>query len=240
MEKKMKNILKITGLFTLTIFVLSACAPKADIFIQQSGDAVITLDIKTGATVDMLLENTAQFTDAEKAESSSIFKTEEIKKALEDKGIKVLSMSTESIAGINAKIKIMSKDMNNDNAFVKTDIKAGLLYLSIGPENIKEFVNMLSEDDREYIDLLMAPAITGENLSAAEYEDLIKQGYGEKLAKELKKSKFNISLTCPRKINSITIKPFGSVSKNGNKGTVDIPLSELLCVHEPIFIEVKF
>ena len=99
---------------------------------------------------------------------------------------------------------------------------------------------MLSEDDREYIDLLMAPAITGENLSAAEYEDLIKQGYGEKLAKELKKSKFNISLTCPRKINSITIKPFGSVSKNGNKGTVDIPLSELLCVHEPIFIEVKF
>jgi len=168
----------------------------------------------------MLLENTAQFTDAEKAESSSIFKTEEIKKALEDKGIKVLSMSTESIVGINAKIKIMSKDMNNDNAFVKTDIKAGLLYLSIGPENIKEFVNMLSEDDREYIDLLMAPAITGENLSAAEYEDLIKQGYGEKLAKELKKSKFNISLTCPRKINSITIKPFGSVSKNGNKGTV--------------------
>lgn len=236
----MKNIAKIISLISLTIITMSACAPKADIFIQQSGDAVITLDIKTGKTVDTLLESTAQFTDEEKTESSSIFKIEEIKRALEEKGIKVLSMSTESVGGINTKIKIMNKDMNDENAFVKTDMKAGLLSLSIGPENIKEFVNMLSDDDKEYIDLLMAPAITGEDLSVEEYEDLIKQGYGEKLAKELKKSKFNVSLTCPRKIKSITIKPFGFISKNGNKGTVDIPLSELLCVKDPIFIEVKF
>ena len=208
---------------------LTACAPKADVFVQASGDVVVTLDIQTGKTIDALLENAAQFTEEEKAKSPSIFNTEEIKQQLESKGIKVLNMTTNSIAGINAKIKIMNKDMDRETSFVKTDMKAGLLSL-----------NLLSEDDREYIELLMAPAITGEPIGTAEYEELIKAAYGERLASDLKKSKFHVSITCPKKIKSIKITPFGHSSKDGNKGTVDIPLSELLCVRDPIFVEVKF
>ena len=220
--------------------VLTACAPKADVFVQASGDVVVTLDIQTGKTIDALLENAAQFTEEEKAKSPSIFNIEEIKQQLESKGIKVLNMTTNSIAGINAKIKIMNKDMDSESSFVKTDMKTGLLSLSIGPDNIKEFVNLLSEDDREYIELLMAPAITGEPIGTAEYEELIKAAYGDKLVSDLKKSKFHVSITCPKKIKSIKITPFGHSSKDGNKGIVDIPLSELLCVRDPIFVEVKF
>ncbi|UTC65098.1 hypothetical protein E4O00_02680 [Treponema sp. OMZ 788] len=227
-------------LMLIACLVLTSCAPKADVFVQPSGDVVVTLDIQTGKTIDALLENAAQFTAEEKAKSPSIFNTEEIKKELEAKGIKVLNMTTNSIAGINAKIKIMSKDMDGETSFVKTDMKAGLLSLSIGPDNIKEFVSLLSEDDREYIELLMAPAITGEPIETAEYEDLIKAAYGDKLASDLKRSKFHVSITCPKKIKSIKITPFGYSSKDGNKGTVDIPLSELLCVRDPIFVEVKF
>ena len=228
-------------MFVLIVgLALTACAPKADVFVQASGDVVVTLDIQTGKTIDALLENAAQFTEEEKAKSPSIFNTEEIKQQLESKGIKVLNMTTNSIAGINAKIKIMNKDMDSESSFVKTDMKAGLLSLSIGPDNIKEFVNLLSEDDREYIELLMAPAITGEPIGTAEYEELIKAAYGERLASDLKKSKFHVSITCPKKIKSIKITPFGHSSKDGNKGTVDIPLSELLCVRDPIFVEVKF
>ena len=202
--------------------VLTACAPKADVFVQASGDVVLTLDIQTGKTIDALLENAAQFTEEEKAKSPSIFNTEEIKQQLESKGIKVLNMTTNSIAGINAKIKIMNKDMDSESSFVKTDMKTGLLSLSIGPDN------------------LMAPAITGEPIGTAEYEELIKAAYGDKLASDLKKSKFHVSITCPKKIKSIKITPFGYSSKDGNKGIVDIPLSELLCVRDPIFVEVKF
>ena len=70
--------------------VLTACAPKADVFVQASGDVVVTLDIQTGKTIDALLENAAQFTEEEKAKSPSIFNIEEIKQQLESKGIKVL------------------------------------------------------------------------------------------------------------------------------------------------------
>ena len=41
--------------------ILMACSPKADIFIQDSGDAVITVDVKASSLLESLVENAAGF-----------------------------------------------------------------------------------------------------------------------------------------------------------------------------------
>lgn len=235
----MKNTFKFFCATCLALFVLS-CTPKADIFVQPAGNAVVTLDIKTSPLMDVLLANVANFSEEEQKEKKSIFNTEEIKAQLEEKGINVLSIATESLAGINAKIKIQKEQMEDANSFVKVDMKKGNLLFSIGPDNIKEFVNLLSDDDRAYIELLMAPAITGENISTKEYIELIESAYGEKLANELKNSKLSVSVTCPKKVRDIKVTPFGRGQKDGTKAFANIPLVEILCVRDPIFVEVTF
>lgn len=236
----MKNTFKFIFFTALCSMLILSCSPKTDIFIQPSGDTVVTLDIKTSAVMDSLLENVSNFSKEERAENKSIFNAEEIKGQLEEKGVKVLSINTESLAGINAKLKISKEQMQEEQAFVKTDMKEGTLLFAIGPDNIKEFVNLLSSDDKEYVELLMAPAITGENLDSEGYIELIKSAYGEKLAAELKKSVMKVSVTCPKKVQSISVKPFGRGQKEGNKAYANIPLAEILCVRDAIFVEVKF
>ncbi len=234
----MKNSLKCI-LFSAVILAAS-CSAKTDVFIQPSGDAVVTIDIQPSAVLDSLLENVSGFTEEEKAENKSIFNTEEIKTQLEEKGVKVLSISTQSFAGITAKLKITGDKMNDENSFVKIDMEEGAFLFEIKPDSIKEFVNILSADDKEYIELLMAPVLTGEKLDGEGYIAVIKAAYGEKLAAELKKSMLKVSVTCPKKVRDISVKPFGKGQKNGNKAYANIPLVEVLCVNEPIFVEVTF
>ncbi len=236
-----KNFYLLTSLVALLLsFGLMSCTPKTHVFVQPSGDAVVTIDIESSKVMDTMIANVADFSEEELKENTSIFNKEQIKTELEREGMKVLYVKTKSLAGISSKFKIYSKNMKGKDAFVKTDMKKGLLTLSIGPKNINEFVQMLSEEDREYIDLLMAPVFTGEASTEEEYLNDINAAYGPTLAKELKKSKFSVSVTCPKKVRSIEIKPFGKGRKKGNKAYIDIPLTRILCVKEPIYAEVKF
>ena len=238
-EVKMKHSFKFI-LITLGIILAASCTPKTDIFVQPSGDAVLTLDIKTSPIMNTLIESISNFSEEEKAANKSIFNTEEIKAQLEEKGVKVLSIGTQSLAGISTKIKIFKEQMQDDNSFIKVDMKKGTLLFAIGPDNIKEFINMLSSDDREYVELLMAPALTGENITSEEYLEVIKSAYGEKLAAELKKSVLHVSVTCPKKVQNIKVTPFGRGQKDGTKASANIPLTEILCIQDPIFVEVIF
>ena len=219
--------------------ILTACSPKADIFIQDSGDAVITVDVKASSLLESLVENAAGFSEGEKKENKSVFNIEEIKAELESKHIRVLSMETQGAAGIKTKLKILTGD-EAAPPFLKTEPKEGKLSLNIGNADIREFVNLLSEDDREYVELLMAPALTGEELTSKEYEELIKSAYGEKTADELKRAKLRISVTCPKKVQSITVTPLGTGRKEGNKAYIEIPLSKLLSLKNNIFVEVRY
>ncbi len=238
MKKKIIYALTMMLILLLTIGTMS-CTPKTNVFVQPTGNVVVTIDIASSEVMDSIVANFANFSEEEKKENASIFETEQIKKELEKQGLKVFYVKANSMAGIQAKFKVFQKHMQGENSFVKTDMKKGLLSLSIGPKNIQEFVNMLSAEDREMLDMLMAPVFTGEDLSEAEYIENM-AAFGPTLANELKRSKMKISVTCPKKVRSIEIKPFGKGVKKGNKAFIEIPLTRILCVKKPIFAEVKF
>lgn len=230
-----KNILKI---ILVPIFpILLSCAPKADIFVQDSGDLVLTLNIIPSKTTEQILEKFMEFSDDGK--SNSVFNTEEMKESLKKENIDVLEMKTQSLAGISTKVKLKKENRTAAEFFV-FDGSEGKLACKITPANIKEFAGMLSSEDREYFDLLMAPVLTGESMNAAEYEALISSAYGETIAKDLKKSKFVMTFRFPKKITAASIKPFGKIETSGVNAVSEIKLTDLLTVKEEISIEIKY
>ena len=90
----------------------------------------------------------------------------------------------------------------------------------------------------DYIDLLMAPAFTGETMTQAEYIDVVRSAYGKTIAAELLKSDFTIAVHCPNTVKQAKIDEPGSSSSAGNEATFRIPLAALLAMEKPIQAKV--
>lgn len=220
------------------VLLVISCAPKTDIFIQPTGDAVLTIDIQSLPIMEKMIENAGNFSNGTQKQGS-IFSTDGIKKSLEQKKIQVLTIETKDFAGIKAKVKIRS--VNNPNpSFFNVDAANGTALLNITRANIKEFIDLLSAEEKEYADLLLAPILTGEEMSPKDYENLIKAAYGETPALELKRAKLKIAFTCPKKVLGITAPSPSFVKKDGNKAYAEIPLTNLLCLTDAIGIEVRY
>lgn len=69
------------------------------------------------------------------------------------------------------------------------------LSINLTRENLKVFYDGLNEEARLYIDLLMAPVFTGEEMLADEYVEFLGAIYGEELAKEISQAYLNINLS---------------------------------------------
>ena len=114
------------------------------------------------------------------------------------------------------------------------DKKGRKAVLRISPENIASFLEMLPQESRDFIDMLMAPLFTGDNIPPAEYEELIGAAYGKKIAAELRSAEFVLTVDVPYTIPTARISPVGTVtvqtrSGNTSRASIRIPLLELLC-----------
>ena len=120
-------------------------------------------------------------------------------------------------------------DRNNNN-FPLLSRTENSLSLTISPETMAELVGFLPEDTKDYIDLLMAPIFTGEELSPEEYVDVIRGLYGPSVAENLLSSIINISFIAEKNITDIELFPedLGVISKQGKKASFQIPLHKIL------------
>lgn len=82
--------------------------------------------------------------------------------------------------------------------------KSGMISLSensfsikISRENLLEFYRTLPEDFQNYLDMLMAPAFTGEEMSDGEYVELLSEVYGQALADEVSAASVKIAVVSP-------------------------------------------
>ncbi|WP_010253742.1 hypothetical protein [Treponema primitia] len=92
---------------------------------------------------------------------------------------------------------------------------------------------MISEDVRDYLSALMAPAATGEPLSRVEYLDLVGSFYGKALADEIAAARITASIGFPGTVSSVK---GGSFSRT--LARFDIPLVDLLVLENPLEYEV--
>jgi hypothetical protein len=140
---------------------------------------------------------------------------------------------TIQISGINEFLTATGKEKK----FIEFEQgnSGGNCKININLENGPGITEMLSEDIVDYLNALMAPITTGENLSKSEYLYLVASVYNMAISDEISSSRIRASIEFPGIITSVRGGTF-----SGRRADFDIPLLDLLVLETPLSYEVNW
>ena len=216
----------------VAVCITAACSSTAHIVIRDNTDYDLTAEFVPGSLLEKNITHLLKQKN-EQVDGQSIFNTQELKEAFIKEGISVQNIALQGALGLRLVCTVphnheLLKDV------IAYDKKGRKAVLRISPENIASFLEMLPQESRDFIDMLMAPLFTGDNIPPAEYEELIGAAYGKKIAAELRSAEFVLTVDVPYTIQTARISPVGTVtvqtrSGNTSRASIRIPLLELLC-----------
>jgi hypothetical protein len=111
----------------------------------------------------------------------------------------------------------------------------GCCEIYINRENGPVILGLLSPDITDYLNALMAPIATGENMSKTEYLELVSSFYNRTISNEIAGSRIRASIEFPGTITSVRGGTF-----SGRRAEFDIPLLDLLVLETPMVFEVQW
>lgn len=246
----MKTVAFRLGLFVLLVtgmVFLSACSPVLKVAVADSGSIVYSVE----SSVSPLIEETVRsFTGAH--QSLPLFNEEQILQALRSAGLSSVGVDTPDNSSLIVSARIESavtdkvgtvpslgtgpvcQDMVPQVAGAigychSSQVGQRKLVLTISPDVLRQVMGIVPAETAEYMDLLSAPILTGESMTAAEYADLIGVIYGDSVAKELRRATVRILVTAPAEVQAATVSvPAGRVRTQGRYVEFSLPLPELL------------
>jgi hypothetical protein len=112
------------------------------------------------------------------------------------------------------------------------EVGGGRCLISLNRENGPRLLSLLSPDITGYLEALMAPIVTGENLSKTEYLSLVGMVYGEGIAGEIAGSTIRASIEFPGVLQSVKGGTF-----SGRRAEFAIPLLDLLVLETSLVYE---
>ena len=216
----------------VAVCITAACSSTAHIVIRDNTDYDLTAEFVPGSLLEKNITHLLKQKN-EQVDGQSIFNTQELKEAFIKEGISVQNIALQGALGLRLVCTVphnheLLKDV------IAYDKKGRKAVLRISPENIASFLEMLPQESRDFIDMLMAPLFTGDNIPPAEYEELIGAAYGKKIAAELRSTEFVLTVDVPYTIQTARISPVGTVTvqtktEKTSRASIRIPLLELLC-----------
>jgi len=118
--------------------------------------------------------------------------------------------------------------------------KLDFLKFSLDRDKLKAFFEEMQDEDKEYLELLMAPSLQGVKMNEAEYASLIASAYGKKVANELLTSHIALSFEVPASIKSVDTHSDIKCEIKGKKAFINMPITKVLVMNDPIEIIVKY
>lgn len=243
-------------LLSMGLCIFTSCSPVLKVAVADSGDIVYSVE----SSVSPLIEETVRsFTGAH--QSLPLFNEEQILQALRSAGLSSVGVDTPDNSSLIVSARIESAVTDKAEAVpslgtgsVCQDMvpqvagaigychssQAGQrkLVLTISPDVLRQVMGIVPAETAEYMDLLSAPILTGESMSAVEYADLIGVIYGDSVAKELRQANVRILVTAPAEVQAATVSvPSGKMRAQGRYVEFTLPLTELLsCLEEVDFV----
>lgn len=258
----MKTVAFRLGLFVLLVtgmVFLTACSPVLKVAVADSGSIVYSVE----SSVSPLIEETVRFfTGAH--QSLPLFNEEQILQALRSAGLRSVGVDTPDNSSLIVSARIESavtdkvgtvpslgtgpvcQDMVPQVAGAigychSSQVGQRKLVLTISPDVLRQVMGIVPAETAEYMDLLSAPILTGESMTAAEYADLIGVIYGDSVAKELRRATVRILVTAPAEVQAATVSvPAGRVRTQGRYVEFSLPLPELLSYLGKIEFTVQY
>lgn len=246
-------------LITMALCIFTSCSPVLKVAVADSGDIVYSVE----SSVSPLIEETVRsFTGAH--QSLPLFNEEQILQALRSAGLRSVGVDTPDNSSLIVSARIESavtdkvgtipslgsgsvcQDMVPQVAGAigychSSQVGQRKLVLTISPDVLRQVMGIVPAETAEYMDLLSAPILTGEAMTAVEYADLIAVIYGDSVAKELRQATVRILVTAPAEVQSATVSvPAGRVRTQGRYVEFSLPLPELLSYLGKIEFTVQY
>jgi len=111
----------------------------------------------------------------------------------------------------------------------------GRCLINISRENGPGIIELLSPQIADFLNALMAPLATGEEMSRAEYLELVASFYNRAISDEIAASRIRASIDFPGAVTSVRGGTF-----SGRRVNFDIPLVDLLVLETPLSYEVRW
>lgn len=221
------------GLSVIGIFLLAGCSASAHIAVTGNAGYAVNAEFLPSA---LLEKNTAHLLN--QANAGSVFNQDELNASLTENGLEVKDIRLHGTMGLTVE-GLLPQSHTVLKECIQYNAAQKALSVVISPENVHALVQMFPPESRNFIDMLSAPLFTGEQMTKKEYEELIAVAYGKKIAAELQKAVFTLSIDVPYQIRSAHIAPIGTIEyKNGqpSRASIRIPLTDLLCATDTIRI----
>jgi hypothetical protein len=137
---------------------------------------------------------------------------------------------TVSVSRIDAFLSLPTKTAGEP--FIRYD-PAGRLVIFLDREAGPQLLSRLSEDVRDYLSTLAAPAATGLPLTRAAYREILASLHGPQVADEIALAHIPITIEFPRKVREVR----GGTAQD-RRALFDLPLIDLLVLEQPLIYEV--
>jgi len=109
----------------------------------------------------------------------------------------------------------------------------GRLIININRDNGHVVLGLLSTEISDYLEIFMAPIITGDEITKTEYLDLVAGFYNRAISNEIANSRIRASIDFPGTIRTVRGGTF-----SGRRANFDIPLIDILVLESPMVFEV--
>ena len=232
----MKKIFYFSSILIL-IFTIFSCSPALSIALNNDDSVDVQFEI---TNTESFFSNFSAFMDFSE---ENFYDKDFLSLNLEELEFSNINLET----GKNADLKLSAKLKNFSQLEEENPITSLLsknensFEISINPDNLIDILETLP-DVTDYLDLLMAPVYTGEELTEQEYLELFATVYGESFAKDFENTNFVVQINVLEKIQNIeTAKDnIASVNFEGNVANIKIPLYKLLCNQDLTFFKIHF
>jgi hypothetical protein len=224
------------GVFAMLIF---SCAARISGKLDQGSAGDFTAAIRLQPRISALIgsfqnlsgEKRAQIIDGP-AISNSMSKAP---------GIALVSFKNTSDTSIEGPVKISKIGdflASSGAGFIRFEPSsggAGRCTINLRREQGPEILLFISPEITAYLEALMAPLATGEELSRAEYLELVGSMYGKGIADEISASTISASIDFPGQVQTVQGGTF-----SGARAEFQIPLLDLLVLETPLSYAVTW
>ena len=229
---------RIFTLIFLVILMFSSCAARIDGSLAADGSAVLSVNMSLEPRITALIRS---FAAAGGQAGGNVLDGQAVARSMSSApGIASVSFRNTSTAAIEGQIRVLKINQfltAADSGFItfEQNNSGGRCRIDISRENSPAILQLLSPEISDYLNALMAPIASGEEMSRAEYLDLVASFYNRTISDEIAASRLRASIEFPAKITGIKGGTF-----SGRRAAFDIPLLDLLVLESPVIFEVNW
>ena len=200
--RNLKLIFAAAALFVL----FASCTSEITLELKKDGSVEVEFSGAAGNAFATLIKSAGGM--SETADSGSvIFDTKEIEYEMGTNGFS----NIKAVSKKGTDLTVSMTDKNRKSALFTSgvvSIENGKLSVSLSPQNLVKFYKSADSQTVMFLDMLLAPVFNDEKMSQEEYSEVLEAFYGEEIAKEMKDSRFRITLKNPDGTQTVQTVPF--------------------------------